>query len=163
VKEREHLFGEIENGKMVLNDVGKIARECYLEIPNHFSQISLGEFIVMPNHIHGILEITNVGNKNFCSDIVNVLTPRNNNYCSLPKNIPWQTAWSKSVSSAIRGFKIGVTKWCRQNDWRKFAWQKSFHDRIIRNETELNRIRECIQKNPTNWECDRNNQENIFI
>jgi len=107
----------------------------------------------MPNHIHGIIEINNVGNNNYCS------LPQN---CSVQKIIPWQTLWSRSLSSAIRGFKIGVVKYCNQNNLC-FAWQKSFHDRIIRNEIELNKIREYIINNPKMWERDRNNSENILM
>ena len=39
-----------------------------------------------------------------------------------------------------------------------FAWQPRFHDRIIRDENELNRIREYIINNPQMWEQNRNNQ-----
>jgi REP element-mobilizing transposase RayT len=48
------LFGDVVNGKMVLNVAGKIANECWLEIPEHFPNVILHEYIVMPNHIHGI-------------------------------------------------------------------------------------------------------------
>jgi putative transposase len=141
VKNREHFLGEITKNKMHLSDIGKITRKCWQEIPSHFPHISLDEFIVMPNHIHGIIEIINVGNNNYCS-----LPPN----CSLPnqKKYPWQTIWSRSLSSAIRGFKIGVTKWCNQNNHEYFSWQRSFHDRVIRNDHELNRIREYIFNNP---------------
>jgi len=44
-----------------------------------------------------------------------------------------------------------------------FAWQPRFHDRIIRNENELNRIREYIVKNPEMWERDRNNGNDLWI
>ena len=54
---REHLFGEIGNGEMVLNDLGKIVHDEW----NHTSiirpTIELGEFMVMPNHFHGIIII----------------------------------------------------------------------------------------------------------
>lgn len=59
-------------------------------------------------------------------------------------------------------YKIGVTKWCRQNDFAKFAWQKSFYDHIIRNEESLNKIREYIIYNPAKWPEDRNNIENYI-
>jgi putative transposase len=36
VQDRKCLFGRIENGEMVLNSGGKIADECWLEIPKHF-------------------------------------------------------------------------------------------------------------------------------
>jgi len=107
----------------------------------------------MPNHIHGIVIIENpVGNKNFCS------LPY---FCSL--QIPWQTKWARSLSSIVRGFKIGVTKLCRENNFGQFSWQKSYYDHIIRNENSLNKIREYIINNPSKWEFDRNNSENLWM
>ena len=51
------LFGDVLNGKMVLNDLGKIADECWRAIPEHFANVDLGAHIVMPNHVHGIIVI----------------------------------------------------------------------------------------------------------
>ncbi len=62
-KNRKCLFGNIINGKMILNDAGHIAQNCWLEIPNHYSNVILDEFVIMPNHIHGII-IINVGANN---------------------------------------------------------------------------------------------------
>ncbi len=92
----------------------------------------------MPNHVHGIIAIenNNVGNKNFCS----------------LREIPWQTKLSKSLSSIIRGFKIGVTKYFREKNNYEFQWQKSFYDHIIRNEKSLFYIRKYIQDNPIKWD-----------
>ena len=52
-----HLFGKIIDGKMALNDAGKIIEKIWHEIPNDFKNIHLHEYITMPNHIHGIIEI----------------------------------------------------------------------------------------------------------
>ena len=60
VQNREHLFGEIENGKMVLNDVGKMIEKWCAKIQTKFTDITLGEYIIMPNHLHAI--IINHGN-----------------------------------------------------------------------------------------------------
>lgn len=38
-----------------------------------------------------------------------------------------------------------------------FIWQRSFFDRIIRNEKEYLRIKEYIKNNPKMWDRDRNN------
>lgn len=65
---REHYFGEIADGKMNLSDTGKMADRFWFEIPNHFSFVQLGEFVVMPNHVHGIIIIDkpiNPGNNDF--------------------------------------------------------------------------------------------------
>lgn len=145
-------FGEIINGKMILNEYGEIANQCWLEIPKHFSDASLDEYIIMPNHIHGIILIATpmaVGAQNF---------------------VPLQQQWGNkfqhiipgSLGSIIRGFKIGVTKWCRQNN-HEFQWQKSFYDHIIRDEKSLDKIRKYIAENPLKWELDRSNPENLFM
>jgi len=47
-------FGKVVGGEMVLNTVGGIAKKYWLEIPTHFKNAELYEFIIMPNHIHGI-------------------------------------------------------------------------------------------------------------
>ncbi|MCA9387104.1 hypothetical protein KC669_03660 [Candidatus Dojkabacteria bacterium] len=138
-KDKIPWFGKILNNDVVLNKLGTYVEKCWLEIPIHFPHITLDEYTIMPNHIHGILIIDYLENHNIVG---------NNNYCSLHQNKSWQTKWSKSISSAIRGFKIGVTKYCINNEIIDFSWQKSFHDRIIRNEFELNKIRNYILMNP---------------
>ena len=54
---RMHLFGEITGGKLILNEAGKFANQCWIEIPNHFPNAVLHEYIIMPNHVHGIIEL----------------------------------------------------------------------------------------------------------
>ncbi len=144
-----NVFGEIVNGRMILNNIGKIANEFWTEIPVHFSNIDLDECVVMPDHIHGIIEIKNnpnVGTAHVRSD--------NKNRTKM------------LLSRAIHGFKSSVTRKILYPTQEriyafptKFAWQKSFYDHIVRNEIELNKIREYIFKNPQNWGKDN---ENIF-
>ncbi len=50
-------FGNINNGRMFLSEIGKISTTYWFDIPNHFPFIELINFVVMPNHIHGLLEI----------------------------------------------------------------------------------------------------------
>jgi REP element-mobilizing transposase RayT len=58
-KDREPLFGEIIDEKIKLTEKGKIVSDCWYDLPNHYPNITLDEFIVMPNHIHGIINICN--------------------------------------------------------------------------------------------------------
>jgi hypothetical protein len=44
---REHYFGEIENNKMQLSEIGKMANKYWFEIPEHFPFVKLDAFIVM--------------------------------------------------------------------------------------------------------------------
>ena len=56
-KNRKHLFGEIKNGKMLLNEYGEIVNEEWQKSAQIRKEITLGEYIIMPNHIHGIIFI----------------------------------------------------------------------------------------------------------
>jgi REP element-mobilizing transposase RayT len=55
----QKIFGDIVNGKMVLNNAGQMAEKCWVNIPIHFPIVCLKEHVVMPNHIHGIIRILN--------------------------------------------------------------------------------------------------------
>jgi putative transposase len=52
---RECLFGNIIENKMILNRCGLLIKKYWLEIPKHFINVELNEFQIMPNHIHGII------------------------------------------------------------------------------------------------------------
>ena len=54
---RQCLFGEIRNGKMILNQIGKIVAQEWLKSAEIRQEIELDEWIIMPNHLHGIVGI----------------------------------------------------------------------------------------------------------
>jgi REP-associated tyrosine transposase len=126
---------------MFLNKLGFIVKRCLFNIPQHFPHTFLDCGIIMPNHIHVIVGIKNLKGRGakFC-------VSTGNRFGLQSKNIP----------SIIRGFKIGVKKYSVMNDIN-FQWQKSYYDHIVRDEEDLNRIRNYIQNNPINWHRDRNN------
>ena len=62
VKDRECLFGEINDGEMTLNDAGKMIDKWWQKIPEKFPDIELHEYVVMPNHFHAIVVNTGSGN-----------------------------------------------------------------------------------------------------
>ena len=55
VQHRKCIFGTIIDGKMHLNEIGEIVVEYWNRIPQHFSSVEIGEYVIMPNHIHGII------------------------------------------------------------------------------------------------------------
>jgi len=57
IQNRDCVFDNIVNAKMGLNELGKFTQKCWLNIPNYFPHVHLGEFIITPNHIHGIIVI----------------------------------------------------------------------------------------------------------
>lgn len=149
-KNREDFFGEIKNGRMILNKAGEIAENVWKELPKHYENIEIDCFSIMPNHIHGIINIVDVDMVGTGSRAVGTGL----------KPVPTK---GHSLSEIIRGFKTFSARFInkRENILERPVWQRSFYDRIIRNETELNKIREYIIKNPESWETDRNNSINI--
>lgn len=76
-----------------------------------------------------------------------------------PQKNKYQKIIPGSIGSIIRGFKIGITKWYRKNKDIHTVWQRNFYEHIIRNEVDLNRIREYIINNPLNWDLDNENPD----
>lgn len=59
-----------------------------------------------------------------------------------------------SVSSIIGGYKSVVTKHANRLGI-PFGWQTRFHDYIIRNDVEYQRINDYIENNIQNWSKDK--------
>lgn len=173
---REHLFGKIINGNMILNDAGNIANGCWLKIPKHFPNVILHEHIIMPNHVHGIIELVganhhspdnnalqnildgNVANHHLPNNIEteNILNGNGVVFNNGAKNVsPLPVSPSKTIGSVIRGYKIGVTKWMRINTNVYDVWQRNYHENIIRNEQSYETISNYIINNPQKWEKDK--------
>jgi putative transposase len=152
-KNREHFFGEIINGEMHLNELGKIAESEWLktiEIRQDMN-LELREFVVMPNHFHAIVII---GKNEFNSGDVMHCNPTTN---TLFENQPANKfgPQSKNLASIIRGYKSAVTTFARKSGNTGFNWQTRFYDHIIRNSVSFKNIQNYIIKNPLNWETDK--------
>lgn len=149
-KHREHYFWEIQDRKMISNDLWKYVWDCRNNIPNHFSFVEIGEFICMPDHIHGILIIKSGRDAN---------TARPVDHC----DIQWfedRTAhdavptWIHgpqygSLWYIINQYKWSITKFAHQNSI-PFARQSRFYDHVISDEIEYYCIAQYIQNNPKN-------------
>jgi len=134
-KDKQCYFGEIISGIMKYSSIGKKTVSLWNQIPQHFSHIELDEWIIMPNHIHGIIIFNEkIGSQGVTNQF--------------SKSIPG------SLSVIINQFKASVTRWCNQNDFKNFSWQKSFYEHIIRSEKSLSSIREYIHNNPLKWDLD---------
>ena len=168
---RAHLFGGIVDGKMALNDAGKMVRKMWNEIPNDFTNIHLNEYITMPNHIHGIIEIVAVG-----ADSISVQTADGNGVKmgagigaemdsaptmdSAPATMDSGIGLPRVVQSFKRHTTIEYIKMVKQKilpSFNKRVWQRNYWEHIIRDENEFIRISEYIRNNPTNWNGDKLN------
>ena len=157
---RECVFGHVGvqnfEPRVCLSELGKIADDCWQEIPEHFPNVRLDEYIIMPNHVHGILCIADE-NDNFVVGVQNIVIGVQNFEPLQQKRNEYQKIIPRSLGSIIRGFKIGVTNWYNLHNHGHFQWQRNFHDRIIRDKYELDQKRKYIQNNPKNWHNDEHN------
>jgi len=162
VKDRICAFGEISDGKMILNTEGTIADDCWSEIPSHFPNAILHEYIVMPNHLHGIIELI--------QKIVGA------SHVMPKKDVPDSTGWAShvmplhneleqnknhfsqpipgSISVIVQQFKSSVTRHCKKINIQNFQWQSRFYDHIIRTGKDYGHISDYIMNNPSNWDKD---------
>lgn len=122
--------------------MGQVAVDCWADIPTFFPFVRLDAMQVMPNHLHGILWIDK---PNYTDWQANRFGPQRDN-----------------LAAVIRGFKAGVTRQARVGGF-DFDWQPRYHDRIVRNDDELNRIRQYIENNPANWHHDHNNPDGLYM
>ncbi|MCA6074645.1 transposase [Fulvivirga sedimenti] len=149
-KNRFHWFGNVRDGKMKLSEIGKLADQCWLSIPDHFPFVKLGNHVIMPDHVHGIIIIdrpVDIGNPAEAQDLAPLV--------AMPKKPLLQSnnifgPQSKNLASIIRGYKIGVTKNARKIH-PDFMWQSRYYDRIIRDEMAYRNISRYIRNNPVNW------------
>ncbi len=153
-KDREHFLGEIAEGVITQTEQSKIARECWLDLPNHYPNCVLDVFVVMPNHVHGIIIIDNQINS--VETGFKPVSTTNRVNCINKRY---------SLFEIIRGFKTFTARKINdlQNTQGKPFWQSRFYDHIVRDENDLIRIREYIVHNPIKWDADRNNPENLYM
>lgn len=165
---RQHYFGEIVNGKMALSNCGVLANVFWHEIQHHAKSVELGAFVVMPNHIHGILVLNdNINTDNNNIDIVDAnvvdIIVETRHALSLPLQTKpqmtiaqqrFQNQGKNTVSAIIGSYKSAVTKHANRLGFEN-GWQSRFHDHIIRNDAEYQKINDYIETNPMNWGNDK--------
>jgi REP element-mobilizing transposase RayT len=159
--EGEFLFGEIVRDQMHLSEIGAIVEECWNEIPHHFPYASLDVSRVMPNHLHGIIII---GGEARARRGVPVHSP--------PRAAAFGKPVPGSLATMVGLFKQGVTRRVRARHATVRAgnaavrarhgvplhiWHENYYEHVIRNERELDRIREYIRTNPLRWRYDVEN------
>jgi len=155
VNDMKECFGEVRDGKMILNEFGEFVKKCWLEIPQHFKEVELDEFQIMPNHIHGVLNIYN-NNDNIIGD-TNIHGPVGTRHA-----LSLQDRKHQKLSVIVGSFKSASSKLIHQSGFTNFQWERSFYDHIIDTEQELDKIRDYIISNPSKWDEDRNNPKNLL-
>ena len=154
---RKHLFGKVNLDQVELNEIGKIVEYCWLKIPKYFDNIKLDEYVIMPDHLHGIIFIeAALGKGEATPDKPTIESEMTSGVASPLRPRGTQPG---SLGAIIQNFKSVSTRMVNKRYYEpgNKIWQRDYYERIIRNERELNAIRQYIHDNPLNWDLDSEN------
>ncbi len=163
---RECLFGEIKDGKMELNPVGRMVQTVWEKLPEHYPGVDIDEFIVMPNHVHGNILLTEIvgAGPRACPAPRTEQSQNKDGRPLLKTGRPQGAAPTLALGDVVYRFKSLTTTRYREgvqkNNWLPFPgrlWQRNYYEHIIRDEDSLNKIRDYVVHNPLRWEFDREN------
>ena len=198
VQHRKCLFGTIIDGKMRLNEIGRIVVECWNHISQHIPSVELDEYVVMPNHMHGIIawarsvhtpESTADRRGEVISPSLDsresttyrrgeVLSPsldsresttyRRGEVLSPSLDSRESTTYrrgevlSPSLGKIVAYFKYQSTKRINQhhNIFPMRIWQRNYYDHVVRDDIDLQRLRQYVQNNAMKWELDQLHPDN---
>jgi len=130
--EMKPTFGKVVVGDaahgvpiMELNTTGKIVKQYIENINTVYKHTHLDKYVIMPNHVHLIITVSE-------------------------KGTPWAAYPTTDVPKIINSLKTLTSKKAGSS-----LWQRSYHDRIIRNEAEYRKIWQYIDESPTKWVNDK--------
>ena len=123
------MFGDVVDTEMKLNDAGRIVAEEWQRSAVIRAEIELDEWVVMPNHVHALV----------------CLTARARQASPL------------RLGDVIGAFKSGSAREINGLRGRRKVWQRGYHDHVVRDESDLERVRAYIAGNPATWDTDPEN------
>ena len=161
---RECLFGDVINEEMILNQRGEMVERTWRELAECYPGVEVDAFVIMPNHVHGIIVLVEAGplgvgpvgaGPRACPEGPGACPGR-----------PQGVAPTMSLPDVVHRFKSLTTARYRtgvlQDGWQPFPgrlWQRNYYEHVIRDEEELNRIRQYIIDNPGRWQDDVENPD----
>ena len=129
--EKKCLFGRIPPNaegaevNVLLSPIGEIVKACIIDLPSHYTNVSVDHWVIMPNHIHILIQIREEkGCQARCFDIPNI----------------------------IGKYKASVTRRVGKDLlFREKLWQSSFFAHVVRGQEDYSRIWNYISGNPSRW------------
>ena len=166
---------------MVLNGAGRMASAQWLHLAYRFTNLELGEWVIMPNHIHGILIITGKGEASpdkfsaSLKTLVKDASPLRPNG-TMPGSIGaiiqnFKSVTSRKINKSMITGKGEAsqtethipTKKRGKDASPQLVWQRNYYEHVIRNERDMLTITDYIVANPQNWEKDEEYQAQIPV
>ncbi len=132
--QRRCLFAEVMSGQSVATDAGHMILSTWHSIPARHPGAALDDFVLMPNHVHGLLRLEGGSPR-----------PRR-------LTVPAVVGAFKSLTTTRYIQGVSALGW---PPFEQHLWQRSYYDRILRDEVEVKAVREYIATNPLRWTSDR--------
>ena len=115
-----------------LTAIGKIVKQHIESMSLIYDAVTIDKYAIMPNHVHMIIII------------------KNEMYATAKGGTPRCASPTKSMlAKVLNAFKSLTSK-----HFGESMWQRSYHDHVIRDEAEHQRIWQYIDENPARWEED---------
>lgn len=173
---RRPFFGMPDGGGIRLTPWGEIAQAVWQNLERVVTGITRDAFVVMPNHVHFIVWLCaepseeGAGSRGALSEFPRP-GPQRRRPLSHHEQLPGRPKPYRdeeqanqrtgrqelSLGDLVRIYKAITTRQIRQAGLQEFSWQRNYYEHIIRNEQELERIREYIASNPSRWPYDQEN------
>ena len=128
--ERRCLLGSIDAESFVPSGFGEVVRRQVELLPCRLAGVHVDAFVVMPNHLHAIVALTRA-----------------------------RQASPLRLGSVVGSLKSGGAREINALRGTPGAnvWQRGYHDHVIRDESDLRRVREYVESNPIRWAFDLEN------
>jgi REP element-mobilizing transposase RayT len=156
---RECLLADVVDGEIRLNDAGLCVKTIWDSLPEKYSDVEVDSVVIMPNHIHGIIIIdeTTVG------AIHELPSPSTQADERAIHESPLRDRRKMTLPKIIGYLKMNTAK--RINQLRDNSgtpvWQRNYYERVIRNDHELQNMRQYIDDNPIKWAEDENHPSHL--
>lgn len=123
------MLSEIRRGGVLLRPIGEIINNEINNLAQRY-HIEINPYIIMPDHLHLIIKINKRAEQSPAPTIGDII-------CTL-----------KSLTTKIANK--------HDNCPGRIIWQRTYYDRILRNEDEYLQAAEYILNNPMKWEYEHN-------
>ncbi len=174
IHNRERLLCEICDGMTALSEIGRAVEDAWNAIAKRFPFVVLDDYVLMPNHLHGILvfveadkpDKTDVASgemKEVAANAkVNLAKAKEGAASSAPTgfvDLTGEATPKVALGGVLRAFKsLSAIAANRLLDRAEQPfWQRNYHERIVRDEQEMDQVRTYIYHNPLQWSTDTEN------
>ena len=134
-----------------VQEIQGVISSTWHTLPVRFPAVALDEFVIMPNHLHGIIILRGAASSAPADRALGGGAANRGAASSAP-----------TLGQVVRAFKSASAIEANQvlNRSGQPFWQRNYYEHVIRNDHDLNRIREYIRDNPLKWSDDPDNPSN---